>query len=184
MELSGLMEEHGYLGLALGSFIEGETFVVLAGFAAQRGYLNLALVIVVGTLMNFAWDQFYFWLGKRHGAWVLKRFKSVEAKTSRMLQLLERHHVPFIVGVRFLYGFRVAGPIAIGMSTVPWKRFFALNLLGAALWATLFATLGYLFGDAIELVLENVREHEGWVFAGLAGVGLIVWVVWRLFKRG
>jgi membrane protein DedA with SNARE-associated domain len=183
MDISSLMEDHGYLGLAMGSFIEGETFVVLAGFAANRGYLSLPLVVVVGTLMNFAWDQFYFWIGKRHGPWVLRRFSSMEAKTNRVLRLLERHHVPLIIGVRFLYGFRVAGPIAIGMSAVPWPRFFALNLLGAALWALLFATLGYLFGSAMELVMQNVREYEGWLFAGLAAVGVVVWLVWRRILR-
>ena len=65
MDLSGLIEDHGYLGLVLGSLIEGETFVVLAGFAAYRGYLSLPLVIVVATVMNFAWDQLYFWIGRR-----------------------------------------------------------------------------------------------------------------------
>lgn len=183
MDISALMEDHGYLGLALGSFIEGETFVVLAGFAAYRGYLSLPLVIVIATVMNFGWDQFYFWIGKRHGPWVLKRFASMASKTDRMLRLLERHHVLLIVGVRFLYGFRIAGPIAIGMSNVPWTRFLALNLAGAAIWAALFATLGYFFGNAMELLLDNLREYEGWLFAGLALVGLVVWLVLRRVTR-
>ncbi len=186
MDFSGLLEEHGYLGLVLGSFIEGETFVVLAGFAAQRGYLSLPLVIVVATLMNFAWDQFYFWLGRRHGDWVMQRFASKRPRIERILGLLERHHVPLIVGVRFMYGFRIIGPIAIGMSAVPWPRFIALNLLGAALWATLFAVLGYLFGDALELALANLRQHEKWLFAALAAIGLSVWLIMglrRLLRR-
>lgn len=183
MEISDLIEAHGYLALVVGSFIEGETFVVLAGFAAYSGYLNLPLVIVISTLMNFAWDQFYFWVGRRHGPWVLKRFASLEGKTNRMLGLLERHHVPLIIGVRFMYGFRVAGPIAIGMSNVPWTRFFALNLFGAAVWAALFSALGYLFGNAMELLLENMRRYEGWLFAALAAIGLIVWLAFRNAHR-
>lgn len=183
MDISGLMEDHGYLGLALGSFIEGETFVVLAGFAAYRGYLSLPLVIVIAALMNFGWDQFYFRLGKRHGPWVLWRFESMAARTERMLRLLERHQVPLIVGVRFLYGFRIAGPIAIGMSNVTWSRFFALNLLGAAIWAVLFATLGYMFGNAMELVLDNLRQYEGWLLAGVAATGAIVWLALHRVAR-
>ena len=183
MDLSSLIEDHGYLGLVLGSFIEGETFVVLAGFAAYRGYLSLPLVIVVATLMNFAWDQFYFWVGRRRAPWVLKRFASMEGKINRMLARLERHDVAFILAVRFLYGFRVAGPIAIGMSKVPWPRFFALNLLGAAAWGALFATLGYLFGNAMELVLENVRRYEGWLFAALVAAGLVAWLALRRATR-
>lgn len=151
--------------------------MVLAGFAAHRGYLSLPIVILVATLLNFAWDQFYFWLGRRHGRWALARFPSLAAKTARILALLERHHVPLIVGVRFMYGLRIAGPIAIGMSSVPWMRFLSLNLLGAALWAGLFAVLGYLFGNAMELALDNLRRHESWIFAGVAIAGLVVWLV-------
>ena len=47
----------------------------------------------------------------------------------------------------------------------------------------LFATLGYLFGNAMELVLENVRKYEGWLFAVLLGVGLAVWVGLRRATR-
>ena len=96
-----------------------------------------------------------------------------------MLGLLERHHVPMIVGVRFMYGFRIVGPIAIGMSNVPWPRFLALNLLGAALWAALFSVLGYLVGNAMELLLENLHHHEKWLFAGLAVAGAAVWLLMR-----
>lgn len=109
MDIGILIEEHGYLVLLAGSAIEGETFVVLAGFTAHRGYLSLPLVILIAGILNFGWDQFYFWLGRRHGRWARARFPSLEAKIARVLALLERQHVPLIVGVRFLYGLRIAG---------------------------------------------------------------------------
>jgi membrane protein DedA with SNARE-associated domain len=179
MDIGALVEEHGYLALVAGSAIEGETFVVLAGFAAHRGYLDLPLVIIVAGVLNFGWDQFYFWLGRRHGRWLLARFPSLQPKTVRVLALLERFHVPFIVGVRFLYGLRVAGPIAIGMSKVPWPRFCALNFFGAMLWAAIFSVLGFLFGQALELLLEDLRRHESWIFAVIAVAGLIAWLIFR-----
>ena len=162
-----------------GTAIEGETFVVLAGLAAHRGYLSLPIVILLAGVLNFGWDQFYFWLGRRHGRWALARFPSLAAKSARVLVLLERYHVPFIVGVRFLYGLRVAGPIAIGLSSVPWLRFLALNLFGAMLWAAIFSVLGYLFGNALELLLEDLRHHEFWIFPAIAFAGLLIWLVTR-----
>lgn len=179
MDIGVFIEQHGYLALLAGSAIEGETFVVLAGFAAHRGYLSLPLVILVAGVLNFGWDQFYFWFGRRHGRWALARFPSLEAKTARVLALLERYHVPLIVGVRFLYGLRVAGPIAIGLSEVPWPRFFALNLIGAMLWAAIFSVLGYLFGQALELLIEDLRRHEVWIFAVIVAAGLVTWLVSR-----
>lgn len=179
MDVAGFIQQHGYLALVLGSAIEGETFVILAGFAAHRGYLSLPAVILLAGVLNFCWDQFYFWLGRRHGRWALARFPSLAAKTQRVYALLERYHVPFIVGVRFLYGLRVAGPIAIGMSTVPRARFLALNLLGAMAWSAIFSLLGYAFGQAIELLLADLRAHESWLYAALATGGMIIWLVWQ-----
>jgi len=179
MDIGTIVQQHGYLALLVGSAIEGETFVVLAGFAAHRGYLSLPLVILFAGVLNFGWDQFYFWLGRRHGRWVLARFPSLAARTARVLALLERFHVPLIVGVRFLYGLRIAGPIAIGLSEVPWPRFLALNLLGAMLWAAIFSVLGFLFGQALELLLQDLRRHEVWIFAVIAAAGLIAWLIWR-----
>jgi membrane protein DedA with SNARE-associated domain len=183
MDIGALIEQHGYVALVVGSAIEGETFVVLAGFAAHRGYLSLPLVVILAGVLNFAWDQFYFWLGRRHGRWALARFPSLQAKTARVLALLERYHVPLIVGVRFLYGLRVAGPIAIGLSQVPWSRFMALNFAGAMLWAAIFSVLGYLFGEALELLLEDLRHHEVLIFTVIALAGLATWLVVRRRRR-
>ncbi len=177
MDVGGFFQQHGYLALVAGSVIEGETVVVLAGFAARRGYLSLPLIVAIAAVMNFGWDQFYFWLGRRHGHRVLRRFPSLRAKTERMRVLLDRHDAPLIVAVRFLYGLRIAGPIAIGIAGVPWPRFLALNLLGATLWATGFAMLGYLFGRTAELLLDDLRHHELWVVAAIAAAGLVVWLV-------
>jgi membrane protein DedA with SNARE-associated domain len=179
MDVGALVAQHGYLALLVGSAVEGETFVVLAGFAAHRGYLSLPLVILAAGVLNFGWDQFYFWLGRRHGRWVLARFPSLRTKTAHVLELLERHHVPLIVGVRFLYGLRIAGPIAIGLGTVPWARFCALNFLGAMLWAAIFSVLGFLFGQALELLLEDLHRHEAWIFALIAATGLAAWLIFR-----
>ncbi len=179
MDIGYLIEQHGYLALAAGSAIEGETFVVLAGFAAHRGYLSLPAVILVAGVLNFGWDQFYFWLGRRHGRWLLVRFPVLRKKSARVLALLERYPLPLIVGVRFLYGLRIAGPIAIGLSAVPWPRFLALNLMGAMLWAVVFSVLGYLFGQAVGLFLDDLRRHELWIFAVIAVAGLVTWLVFR-----
>jgi len=66
-----------------------------------------------------------------------------------------------IVGVRFMYGLRIVGPIAIGASGVAPGRFARYNLLGAAIWAPLVGGLGYLFGDVVEMVLGDIARYEG-----------------------
>ena len=179
MAIGNLIEAHGYWVLALGCFLEGETILVLAGFAAHRGYLDPLAVLAIASLAGFSGDQLYFWLGRRHGRAVLGRWPSLGAKTERIHRLIGRYHVAAIIGLRFAYGFRVAGPVLIGMSPIAGWRFALLNALGAVLWACLVAGIGWVFGHAAEIVLGEIRHIEGWLLLGLAVAGALTWLIRR-----
>jgi len=181
MDLGTLIETHGYWVLAVGSVLEGETVLVLAGFAAHRGYLALPWVIGVAAAAGFAGDQFFFWLGRRRGAAVLARFPAVAQQADQVHRLIERHHEWLIVGVRFAYGLRIAGPILIGTSPIAAARFAVFNAVGAVAWAVLIGGLGWLFGAAVERLLGEIHRIEVWLFAAVAaiGIGLALVRAWR-----
>jgi membrane protein DedA with SNARE-associated domain len=40
MTLESILDPYGYLAVLVGTFLEGETILVLGGFAAHRGYLQ------------------------------------------------------------------------------------------------------------------------------------------------
>ena len=179
MDLAALISDHGYWVLALGALLEGETVLALAGLAAHRGYLSFPAVVAVAALAGFCGDQIYFWLGRRHGERVLARLPSVAAQTDKMNRLIERYHEWVIVGVRFAYGLRIAGPILIGASRVAGWRFVLFNALGALIWAPLIAGLGWMFGAAVERVLGELRQIELWLFAALIAIGVAFWFLHR-----
>lgn len=183
MTLGPLIETHGYWVLALGCLLEGETILVLAGFAAYRGYLDPYAVFGIAAAAGFAGDQFYFWLGRRHGPWVLARWPSVARQTNRVHRLVERYPAAVIVGVRFAYGLRIAGPILLGTTPLSALRFGLLNAVGALLWAGVIGGLGWTFGNAAELVLGQIRHVEGWLLLGLVCAGAIVWSIRRRHSR-
>lgn len=179
MDLGSLIETHGYWALAAGCVLEGETMLVLAGLAAQRGYLDPFAVVGIASTMGFIGDQLFFWLGRRHGAAVLARWPSVAAKAGRVHALIERHHLGVIIGVRFAYGLRIAGPILIGTSAVSALRFAVINAFGAVLWACVVGGVGWLSGQAAESVFGDIRHLEVWLFLGVIAVAGIVWLVRR-----
>lgn len=179
MDIAGLIQHYGYLAVAVGTFLEGETILLMAGVAAYRGHLVLPTVIVVGTIASFFGDQLYFYVGRRYGTALLVRFPSVHARAARAKALLEKHHLPLILSIRFLYGLRIVGPIAIGMSGVPWLRFLLLNLIGAVVWAMVIAGAGYGFGQALVYLLGGFDDDEAWMLAAL----LLSGVLWWLFAR-
>ena len=52
--LSDFVTHYGYWAVVVGCLLEGETLLVLAGFAAKQGYLNLPLVMALGAAMGAA----------------------------------------------------------------------------------------------------------------------------------
>ena len=182
LDIAGLIQHYGYLAVAIGCLLEGETVLLLAGFAAHRGHLDLPLVIAIAAVAGFTSDQIFFWIGRRHAGRVLARFPRIARESDQVFRLLERWQAWVIVGVRFAYGLRVAGPILIGGAGIRPLTFALFDGLGAALWATSIAIAGYLFGHAIEKLLGQVRNLEAWILGAVVLGGLAYWG-WRRRSR-
>ncbi|HXE19838.1 MAG TPA: DedA family protein [Castellaniella sp.] len=182
MDVANLIQTYGYGAVAAGTFLEGETVLLAAGAAAARGYLGLPAIMAVATFCGFLGDQFFFFLGRRYGRGLVAHFPSLQPKVARVGALLERHDATVILSIRFLYGVRTVGPMAIGMSGVHWTRFMAFNLLGAAIWAIAVASVGYGLGHGLTRVLGwigGVDNDELWVLGGV----LAALLCWHLFIR-
>lgn len=182
MDINSLIEHYGYAALVLGSMAEGETITLLGGVAAHQGLLKFPLVVIAVALGGMIGDQLLYLLGRRCGESILSRFKKHQHKITRAQRLINRHPYLFVIGTRFMYGFRIVGPILIGASRLPPKIFLPLNIIGALIWATLFTSLGYVGGEVIAPWLHSLDQHiKHWVW--LVGVVAIVWLARLWFKH-
>jgi len=183
MELAGLIEQYGYAAVFVGSVLEGETLLVLAGLAAHRGYLDIAWVVAIATTGGFFGDLICFYIGRRLGGRVLLRWPRLKPSVARVDRLLAHRGAVVVIGLRFMYGLRFAGLLAIGMSCMPWLRFARFNLLGALLWALTVAGAGYLLGSALGPLSKDLRIAEHLMFAAVIVVGVTLWVLGRRARR-
>ena len=182
-DLAGLIDLYGYYAVAVGAFLEGETVLALAGFAAYRGYLDFWTVCAVAATCGFLGDQCYFFLGRHQGCRVLARFPGAEARAQRFDAMLARWHAPLIIGIRFMYGFRILGPVMLGMGRVPAWKFMVFNFIGAAIWAPLITAIGYLFGSALQSMLRDLKHVEEWAVGAIVVIGLGICLIHWLRGR-
>jgi len=170
MTMHHLLTGHGawpYLLTFAWTFIEGESFVLFAGFAAAQGLLNPAFLLLAAWLGSFGGDQTYFWIGRTVGGPLLARRPRWRSRVDRVLGTLRRYDVGFILTFRFIYGVRNVSSFAIGISGVYWLRFLLLNLLAALIWAVIFVSAGYLSGRAMHRALGEYAQQFSVAMLGL-----------------
>jgi len=183
MSLEHLITTYGYWALFAGTFLEGETVLVLAGFAARGGLLDLPWVMGVAFAGSLLGDQTFFCLGRWQGKRFLARRPSWQPRIARADRLLARHQGWILLGFRFLYGLRAVIPFVIGAGSISTVRFVLLNTVGAILWSVLIALLGYSFGAAMEALISDVKRYELLGLLIIAVAGAAVWLFRHLGKR-
>ena len=171
--------ELGYLALFIGTLLEGETIVFLAGFAAHHGYLWFPAVVAVAVVGGYISDQVLFYVGRRYGKRVFARFPGIAAKVPRVQALLMRWDWLAILLVRFLYGLRVAAPVVIGSCGIaPW-RLALFDFIGAVLWALVVGGLGYFAGQAVQHLVARLDLS---IVLMLMAAALLAGTAWNVIR--
>ena len=184
--LGEIVAQYGAAVIFVGTFLEGETIVVIGGVLAHQGILSPAVVAAAAFLGSFLGDQFWFYLGRRHASYRLIARVTRRPVFAKVLSAIEDHPVKFILSFRFIYGIRTVSPVAIGMTDVAARKFLLLNAISAAVWAIAFTALGYVSGQAVTTLLGDIKAIEHRIFAMAAGA-LAVFVAfqigWRAHRR-
>lgn len=190
-EINALIYSYGQWFYVLAFFwaaLEGETFVIFAGFAAQRGYLNIEALLVAVWLGSLCGDQLFFLLGRCFGSRILIRFPAQKIRVDRVIGWLERYAITFILCYRFMYGVRNISSIAIGISHLSWKTFALWNTIAALIWAAAFSGCGYFFGNIISYlpqhsVVSGVQKIMLSILALFIFLAVLRIIITRLQKR-
>ena len=180
MDLQDLQQfvlDYGYLALFIGTFLEGETILVIAGFLASSDLLELPWVIITAFLGTFAGDQTFFYLGRYKGIAFLEKRPTWHKKTDKVFEMLHRHQIKVVLGFRFLYGIRNVTPFVIGASRMNPGKFFLLNFMGALVWAISVGYLGFEFGHLAESMIGQAKKYEIYILGGIVAIGAFLF--WR-----
>ena len=179
-DLHQLIEHYGALGVGLGGAIEGESAVVIGGAIARQGLFNpwwAALAAFIGAWVSC---QLFFLAGRTQRE---RKFvhKIVDKPLfARALKMIDRHPRLFCFGFRFIYGFRVVGPVAISMSHVRARDFALLQLFSAAIWGPGLVWLGYAFGKELMGLVRLLFTPLHAAIAAAVGICLVLaWMQWR-----
>jgi membrane protein DedA with SNARE-associated domain len=176
-----LLQKFGYLAVFVGTFLEGETILVMAGFFAERGYLHLPGVVACAFGGAYVGHVFWFFLGRKQGVKLLDRFPKMKKHFGKGIRMFERYGAPAIFITQWLYGLRITCAVIIGISRISTIKFLVYEALTCIVWAAIVASLGYVFGTAVERILGRAAHIEkyGLLVLVVVGIGLFAWHRWK-----
>ena len=184
MTFEMMVTQFGYPALVIGMMIEGEAMLVFGAFMSRHGYLSLPLVILIGFIVAFISDQFFFWVGRTKGMQFIENRPAWKPHVEKAKSLLGWNTNLLFLGIRFMYGLRTVLPFVIGMAKFSPKKFALLDFIGAFTWALTFGLAGQLIGQFMGAVFEDVKEHELAIALCIILVGAGVWLYYRYTDKG
>jgi membrane-associated protein len=137
----------------LAPILPSESVVVAAAALAASGRLSVILVAVAAAAGALLGDNLAFLCGRKWDPCMRRRLEATPRRRERLewaAHQLDHRGGTIIVGSRFIPGGRTATMIAAGLLEMAWRRFVALDLAAAVIWALYGTAIGYFGGTAFE----------------------------------
>jgi membrane protein DedA with SNARE-associated domain len=192
-EFQHLFAHYGYpiialaiLGESAGIPLPGETVLLAAGVAAQRGAMHLPLVWALAAGAAILGDPVGVWIGHWGGRPLLARYGRVLRVREKHLQMLDLYYAKngakTVFFGRWVAFLRIWAALFAGAAQMPWRRFLVFNALGGLAWAISMSTLAYFFAASVGRI-QATFGIAGWVLAVVVMVAVVVFVA-REQRRG
>jgi membrane protein DedA with SNARE-associated domain/rhodanese-related sulfurtransferase len=191
--LTDLFSRHGLVAVALAVLLEqlgaplpSTPVLLLAGVesALREGFAARAFAVATASAM--AANALWFWAGRRLGRRVLATLCRISISPDSCVRQNEasfaRRGELTLVIAKFLPGLSILAPPLAGALGMPAARFLAWNLAGSALWAGVAVAAGRIFHEQIDALLRALSSLGSFALA-LAGVALLAYIGWRLWRR-
>ncbi|TIN08666.1 DedA family protein [Mesorhizobium sp.] len=185
--IHNLIEQYGLIAVFLGCVAEGESAALLGGFFAHQHVFVLWQAFLAAAIGAFAGDSCFFILGRSFADHPFVVKLKGRPGFSHAYRLVSTHPDIFVLTNRFIYGLRLVGGIAAGLSGMAVTRFVILNAISSMVWAGLFTTIGYVFGLGAERIVgQALVRHERLLIAlaiGLAAAILAWFIAHAIAKK-
>ncbi len=171
-------------GLLIGFFLPGDSLLFTAGLLVATGavQINIWVLILLIALCAFAGDQLGYFIGRKAGPVVFNRPESRffhQENVDRAEAFFARHGGKAVVLARFVPVIRTFTPVVAGVGRMHYATFIAYNAIGGVVWALSVTMLGYVLGDRVPFVRDNLDL----IFLGVIGLTLI-FVILGLLRPG
>jgi membrane protein DedA with SNARE-associated domain len=168
----------GYLGIIIMMLLESSFFpfpsevvIIPAGYLAFQGEMNIYLVVAFGILGSLLGSLLNYYLALYLGKPLLLKYgkyvRFTEEKLDKLNSFFLKHGAISTFVGRLIPGIRQYISFPAGLSKMPILKFSSYTILGAGLWVTILALVGYWVGDNQDLVKQYSKQALIYVLIGI-----------------
>ncbi len=173
--IMAFLETSAFVGL----LVPGESVIVLGGFFAGMGMLNLEAIIGAGSVGAVLGDTVGYFLGYHYGESLFRTYGHYVFIHPEYLDeakdFFARHGGKTVFLGRFVAWLRAFAPVVAGIARMPYHTFLLANVCGGVVWVTSFTVLGYFVGNNWNII-EKYLGRAG-IAASIAGI--VVFIAYR-----
>ncbi|MEO7144565.1 MAG: DedA family protein [Bryobacteraceae bacterium] len=188
-----LVATYGYAALyvllmlgIVGLPIPDETILVFTGYLISRGTLKPVPALLTAVLGSSSGITVSYILGRTLGLEAIHKFGKylhvTDERLARVHEWFDRIGRWALVAGYFIAGVRHLTAILAGTSKLSYRSFALFAYTGALLWASLFLTLGYFFGERWHEIADAVHHYLLWISGGVA-VLVLVYLLARYWRK-
>ena len=152
--------QYGYIGIFIGTFLEGETTVLLGGIFSKLGYMSVWVVMLYAFAGTFAGDCTFFAIGRFFGKNIVERFTFIRSKVPFANKVIRKNGNFIVFMIRFLVGIRAVILILLGCTNLKMSKFLAFSVLNSVAWSILISIIGFAFGEVVLVFVSDIKKYE------------------------
>jgi membrane protein DedA with SNARE-associated domain/rhodanese-related sulfurtransferase len=188
-----LLVKHGYSILFATVFarqmwlpVPAILFLIAAGALAGDGRMTLSVAVGLGVVACLLADMVWYEAGRRWGTQILHFIYGLtldpDSAARRSKDAFVRHRLRTLMLSKFVVGLDAATPPLAGFSGTSRLRFITFDAVGAALWSSVYAGLGFVLGKEVDrAAMYAARLGVLWVAVVIAL--LVIYLGRRLVRR-
>jgi membrane protein DedA with SNARE-associated domain len=182
VNLEHLIAQYGLAAVLIGSAIEGDFTLILAGVFAHLGYFPFPLALAAGVLGSYVGDFAWYLLGRLRGPH-FRAGRLYQRVGPRIERLAHRLGAAQLIAARFVYGTKAASMVFWGLHGMPVVRFAIVDAIACVIGALVFAGLGYGVSGSATVLLGHVRRVQFWLLGALVVGAVLVVLIHLAAKR-
>jgi len=180
--IASFIKEYGVIAVFIGTFLEGESILIISGALVSQSFLNPLYVWIAATLGAWSGHIVWFVIGKFFGKTSVDKIANrynLSNKVNYIYALISSNKIKTVVLLQYLYGVRMIGALTFGISDIKLQWFSIAEIINCSIWAFVIGSIGFILGKTVS-AFSHSAVYTIWIIASIV---ILIFIGMKLFYK-